>query len=65
MKRWLQKITLIHRVHHRNFSYGYVFMPFMIGYFPMYWKVYEKQRSSPWHRVQSEHFHDCTATNIY
>ncbi len=65
MKRWLQKVTFIHRVHHRDLSYGWVFMPLLIGYFPTYWKVHEKQQASPWHRVSPDLFHDCTETGIY
>lgn len=65
MKRWLEKLTLIHRVHHIHFGYGWVFMPLGFGYFPDFREVYRLQGASPWHRVEVKHFHDCTATNTY
>lgn len=62
MKRLFQLLTLVHRVHHINFSYGWVFLPFMLGYFPSY---RERGHGWAWQFVRPKHFHNCTWTGIY
>lgn len=65
INRFIQRITFIHKVHHRDFGYGFVFIPLMIGYFHMYWKVHKLQNARRWHIVNKDHFHDCTVSGVY
>lgn len=65
MTRWIEKITMIHRVHHIHFGYGWICMPFSVGYFPDFAEVHRLQGATPWHRVEVRHYHDCTVTGIY
>lgn len=54
-KRKLQLFLNIHRIHHINWSFGYVFRPFGIAYFDDY----------GFKRVTDGKYHNCTKTGRY
>lgn len=64
--RILQLLTGIHRIHHIRFGFGWR-LPFVgLAYFPP-WSARDGSENPTryrygWQRVESRHFHDCTAT---
>lgn len=67
VKRLIEFLTFVHRVHHITHSYGWVFMPLMFGYFPDHKELYRDrgQNFVAWRFVNPKYFHNCTWTGIY
>lgn len=70
IKRFIQIITFIHRIHHYKYSYGYVFSLFpYLGFFPSHAYHYKrcsfKYDTGYFHKIKKDDYHDCTKTGVY
>lgn len=48
-------VTFVHRIHHINYSYGYMLWPIGVGYF--------QKHGFKW--CARKQYHNCTTTGIY
>lgn len=68
IKRLLQRLTGVHRIHHVRYSFGWR-LPFVgVAYFPRWISGRDEHRTvhpSAWRRVDPREYHDCTATGRY
>ena len=58
LMRVLQLATGIHRIHHVEYSYGWLVWPLGVGWFPSRKAVRCGLR-------RRKHYHNCTLTGIY